>query len=239
MDRGVFVLVALLMMGPAHPPVAMTQRSGQLQPDVSGDTDGRHAWLTAVYRDLIVRKLTNPATGMVSIDLRHELDVVTICAGVSAGVWVSRGPHRVAIHSPDSLTEVSRLLSESDSVSQLLALERQSVRLQSAPEIALLATIAFVGSLAGDEAAVTRLRDRVLDDRLWFKPTPLDRCAPAYAAKTSEVWERAETCVSDDEGPDGRSMGCRSRWFLEAEMAWFNYLNCLSPVVRPGDDRGE
>ena len=230
-------LVGLLIAGLARTDVATLQRYGQLQPDVSGDTDGRHAWMTAVYRDLIVRKLTNPATGVVSIDLRHELDVVTIVSDASGEVWASRGQQRIAIESPHGLAEASRLLRESDGVAQLLALERTSVRLHSAPEIALLATIAFVGSLAGDETAVIRLRDRVFDDRLWFKPLPPDRCAPTYAAMASQTWERAGTCVIGDERPGDGWVACRSKWFLDAEIAWFDYLNCLSPVVHPSDDR--
>jgi hypothetical protein len=232
-----FLLGGFLIVSLAHPPVAMTQRSGQLQPDVSGDTDGRHAWMTAVYRDLIVRKLTNPATGVVSIDVRHELDVVTISANASGVMRVTRGMRKVAIDSPESLSEARDTLRRSDGITQLLALERQSVRLHSAPEIALLTTIAVVGSLAGDETAVDRLRTRALDDPLWFKPVPPDRCAPEYAARSWKACDRAQTCVSDDEGAGDGWLACQSKWFLEAERAWFDYLNCVSPVVRPTDDR--
>ena len=87
-----FVRIGLVVAWFAYPAIATTQRSGQLQPDVTGDTDGRHAWMTAVYRDLIVRKLVNPAKGSLSIDLRHELDVVMISADAAGQLKVSRGP---------------------------------------------------------------------------------------------------------------------------------------------------
>jgi hypothetical protein len=74
-------------------------------------------------------------------------------------------------------------------------------------------------------------------DPLWFKPVPPDRCAPEYVATSWKACDRAQTCVSDDEGAGDGWLACQSKWFLEAERAWFDYLNCVSPVVRPTDDR--
>ena len=228
-----FVRIGLVVAWFAYPVIATTQRSGQLQPDVTGDTDGRHAWMTAVYRDLIVRKLVNPAKGSLSIDLRHELDVVTISADAAGQLKVSRGPRKVLVSSAESLAEARQMLRGSDGVSQLLALERRSVRLRAAPEVALLSTIAFVGSLAGDEGAPGRLHDRAVNDPLWFKPAPSDRCAPEYAVRSSEAWDLAHACLGDDHASGDGLLACRLKWFLQAEAAWFTYLNCVSPVVRP------
>ena len=224
-----FVLMALVVVSLTGPDVTATQRSGQEQPDVTGDTDGRHAWMTAVYRDLIVRKLCNRARRSVSIDMRHELDAVTISIDDASLISVSRKAQRVVINSPQSRIEARGVLRESDAVSQLLALERESVRLRSAPELALLATIAFVGSLAGDEDAPGRLLERPIGDPRWFQPVPPDRCAPAYVVKNQDAWDRARACASEGDGPPA----CRATWFQQAEAAWFDYLNCVSPVVRP------
>jgi hypothetical protein len=77
------------------------------------------------------------------------------------------------------------------------------------------------------------LHDRAVNDPLWFKPAPSDRCAPEYAVRSSEAWDLAQTCLGDDHASGDGLLACRLKSFLQAEAAWFTYLNCVSPVVRP------
>ena len=156
-------------------------------------------------------------------------DVTSTAMHTSEMIRVSHKARKVVINSPQSRIEAQGMLRESDAVSQLLALERQAVRLRSAPELALLATIAFVGSLAGDEDAARRLLERPTNDPRLFQPVPPDRCASAYVVKSADAWARSQACAGERDGP----RACRSQWFQQAEAAWFDYLNCASPVVRP------
>ncbi len=168
-----FVLMALVVVSLTRPDMTATQRSGQEQPDVTGDTDGRHAWMTAVYRDLIVRKLVNPAKGSLSIDLRHELDAVTISIDDASLIKVSRKTRKVVINSPQSTLEAQEMLRESDAVSQLLALERRV----GAPALGAGAGTAGHDCVRRIRSLAMRMRpvgllDRPINDPRWFKPAP-------------------------------------------------------------------
>jgi hypothetical protein len=228
--RAFVIALGILCLPPAD--VVRAQRFAQDQPDVSGDSDGRHAWMTAVYRDLIVRKLTNPAKRTVSIDLRHRLDAVTISAQADGSVTIRRAKRTVVVDSPASVEASRSLLADSEAVQQLLDVERvMSVR--SVPEAALLSTIAFVRTLAGEMGSPEESIGQALATRGWMRSNTRDRCAMAYAATNGALLESVQSCVGDGEAGNS-PVGCRSQWFVETEASWFDYLTCSWPVMQGG-----
>jgi hypothetical protein len=228
------VVIALAIVVAVMPRSVMrAQRFAQEHPDISGDSDGRHAWMTAVYRDLIVRKLTNPAKGMVSIDLRHRLDAVTIMAHADGTLTIRRAKRTVVVDSPESLEASRSLLADSEAVQHLLDVARVMV-VRSVPEAALLATIGFVRVLAGETGSSEESIGQALTSRAWMRSNKRDRCALAYAATNGALLENVQTCVGD--GESGNSpLACHSQWFVEAEASWFDYLTCSWPVMQTGD----
>ena len=57
-------------------------------------------------------------------------------------------------------------------------------------------------------------------------------CAMEYAATVVERGEQVAACAGD--GEFGVSpLACRSRWLVEREESWFDYLNCAWPVMVP------
>lgn len=227
------IVIALAIVVALVPRCVMrAQRFAQDHPDISGDSDGRHAWMTAVYRDLIVRKLTNPRKGTVSIDLRHRLDAVTIAAHADGTITIRRAKRTVVVDSPESLEASRSLLADSEAVQHLLDVARVMV-VRSVPEAALLATIGFVRALAGETGSPEESIGQVRSSRVWTRSNKRDRCALAYAAMNVTLLENVQTCVGDGEA--GNSLlGCRSQWFIETETSWFDYLTCSWPVMLGG-----
>ena len=207
------------------------QRFAQDQPDVSGDSDGRHAWMTAVYRDLIVRKLTNPTRGTVSIDSRHRLDALTIWVRADGSIAIRRGKQAVTVDSAESLAIARSVLDGSESVEQLLALAHRMVTRRSVSDAALLTTIAFVRTVVSDTGSPVESMRQLFTDRAWLRSNKRDRCAMAYAARNTALLDSVEVCIGD--GESGNSwIACHSQWFAETEASWFDYLTCSWPVMQ-------
>ena len=206
--------------------ISAQQRFAQDQPDVSGDSDGRHAWMTAVYRDLIVRKLTNPTRGTVSIDLRHRLDALTIWVRADGSIAIRRGKQTVTVDSPESLAIARSVLDGSEGVEQLLALAHRTVTRRSVSDAALLATVAFVRTLVSDTELPEDSMRQVFTDRAWLRSNKRDRCAMAYASRNTALLDSVEVCIGDGESGN-TSIACHSQWFAETEASWFDYLSVL------------
>jgi len=187
--------------------ISAQQRFAQDQPDISGDSDGRHAWMTAVYRDLIVRKLTNPTRGTVSIDLRYRFDAVTLSAQADGIVTIRRGKRTVVADSPESLEASRLLLAGSEAVRKLLDVERV-MTVRAVPDAALLATVEFVQAVAGDTENPARSLGQLLGGRTWVRSNKRNHCAMHYAATVIGRIEHLEACAGDEFSVS--SLACRS-----------------------------
>jgi hypothetical protein len=225
--RAFVIALGIVVLAPAG--VMTVQRFAEDQPDVSGDSDGRHAWMTAVYRDLVVRKLTNRAAGTVSIDLRHRSDAVTIVLHADGIITIRRAKRTVAVESPESLEGSRSLLADSEAVQHLLDVGRVMV-VRSVPDAALLATTDFVRTLAGKTGSPEESIGQALTSRAWMRSNRRDRCALTYTATNRALLEDVQTCLGDGEA--GNSLvWCHSQWFVETEASWFDYLTCSWPVM--------
>jgi hypothetical protein len=243
------ILCAALILGSAAGAVSIdgtpfgrdagleAQRAGPTQPQISGDTDGRHAWMTAVHRGLIVRKLANRAKRTVSIELRYHLDAVSVAVDHEGIVSVTRRGRTVAVGSAESIQQVEVLLNGSEAVLVFRAMlsERESISDSKAPGLSLLSAAAFVASLVGDLEAPGLLEPRfaVEKRRRVSRPSRSERCASDYCSESIEAWDDLQSCMdlaNHDDGsfdPAYRSVTCNVAWIRQLESAWFEYLECL------------
>jgi len=227
---------------PGVPAAPAVQRRG---PEIAGNTDGRHVWMHAEYKGLLVRKLANRSDRTLSIDLRYRLDAVTVAIDKAGVTSVRRGGQSVAIDSPGALEQAQRVLAGSEAVFAIRALlaERQAVSDLKAPEYTLLATAAFVASLVGDTDAPARLADRFVEKhRGIVRPVRNGGCWSAYTQESTSAWNDLQACMDEANQDDSwfngayRRLACNGVWILRSESAWFEYLECLSPLAISGDE---
>jgi hypothetical protein len=208
------------------------------QPRVVGDTDGRHAWLHAEYKGLLVRKIASKADRTVTIDVRYQRDALTVALNAQGVISVTRGRSTVAITTPDALAAAQTVLAGSEAMFALRALlaERESVSDLKAHEMALLATTAFVVSIGGDTDAPRRLASRFVAKHRGIIMPVRDGCWDKYAKESTAAWNDLNACMDEANQDESwfsaayRRLACNAVWALRVESAWFEYLECLSPL---------
>lgn len=208
-------------------------------PVISGGRDRNSAWLTAEYRELQVRKRTDRTTHTTTIDLRFKNDavVVTVAAG---RVSVFRGGKTMNVDSAETLASLQQFLGGSLAVFATRAMlsELESTSPLNAPDMSLLSAAAFVASLVGDIGAPQRLTDQfVAKHRGIYRQVgmPASTCWSTYTTETTAAWNELQECMSDANERDFiraayERLACNGVWLARTESAWFEYLNCLSPL---------
>ena len=209
-------------------------------PAISGGHDGKTAWMMADYKQLQLRKRSNPVTKTVAIELRSGRDVVSITV-VDGQVSVGRGRRKVAVDSPAAFESLQQLLGGSTAVfaAKTMLSELESSSELQTPEMSLLASAAFVASMVGDVEAPRRLTDRFMaKHRGLYRQVMRSQgsCYWAYTHEVSDAWNQLQNCM-DETHDDGffvgayRRLGCNGLWVMRSESAWFEYLKCLSPLT--------
>jgi hypothetical protein len=217
--------------------------SGQ-GPRLNGGRDARRGWLTATYRDLTVVKTVTKADRSVDVAIRLGDDEVGVHLGSKADVRVSRGGRSVDVVSAESLATVQDLLAGSHAVFGIRALlsERERTSELDAPEMSLLSAAAFVASLVGDIDAPRRLASRFVErHRGIVQPVGYFRgCWSEYSTESTAAWNDLQSCMDEANESDSffegayRRLACNAVWTLRSESAWFEYLECLSPLSIAG-----
>lgn len=237
------IVAALMISVPAHVHAQprMLQFSAETtgRAAISGGHDGKSAWLVAEYKQLQLRKRSDPTANTVDIDLVYRGDVVGISV-VGTTVTVTRGGRRLVVESAEALESLQTLLGGSVAVFATRALLSQLEATSSlkAPEMSLLGAAAFVASLVGDVEALRRLSDRFMEKhRGLFRQVrdDGDTCWSDYTSESTDAWNDLQSCM-DETKDDGflsgavRRLACNGTWILRSESAWFEYLKCLSPT---------
>jgi hypothetical protein len=216
------------------------QGSGERQRRVtiSGGHDRQGAWLVAHYRDFLLRKRTERATLAMTVELRAGSDVVTVLLAAQSAS-VARAGRKVAIDSAEALESAQQLLGGSAAVFGLRAMlsELEADSAYTATDMALLTTAAFIASLAGDVGAPQRIADRFVEKHrgLFRQAGDSGKCWSDYSTETTNAWNDLQACMAD---ADNRGffraayerIACNTVWVLRSESAWFEYLNCISPL---------
>jgi hypothetical protein len=237
--------IAVLMSVPAG--VASAAAAGAVRPvqredarraEIHGGHDKSAAWMVASYRELQLRKRTDKVTRELAVEIRAGGDVVSFALGAS--LTVTRGSAQVTVDSADALRSLQDLLGTSSAVFALRVMlsELEPVSVLDAPEMSLLSTAAFVASLVGDTGAPQRLADRFVEKHrglLRQVRLPSGNCWSAYSGETTAAWNDLQDCMDDANERDFfraayERIACNAVWLLRTESAWFEYLNCLSPL---------
>lgn len=207
---------------------------------VSGGHDRHGAWLVGDYRDFQLRKRTDRATRTIAIELQSGNDIVAI--GVAGGVvTVSRGGRAVSIDSAGAMQSVQELLGGSAAVfaTRGMLSELEAVSPLTVPDMSLLSAAAFVASLVGDTEAPQRIADRFVEKhRGLYRQIRLPAgtgCWATYSAEVTASWDALQDCMADADEKDFlraayERIACNAIWLLRSESAYFEYLNCLSPL---------
>jgi hypothetical protein len=207
---------------------------------IRGGHDKASAWLVAEYRDLQLHKRTSRAANTTAIELRVGDDVVAVTVGRN-GVSVARGNRRIAIDSAETFASVQSLLGDSPAVfaARGMLSELEPISALKAPDMSLLSAAAFVASLVGDSGAPQRIADRFVEKhRGIYRQVQEEKnggCWSAYTQETTAAWDELQGCMEDanDKGALRAAyerLACNAVWLLRAESAWFEYLNCISPL---------
>jgi hypothetical protein len=205
---------------------------------ITGGHDKNGSWLSAEYRELQVRKRTDRASLAVTIELRAGADLVTFSVSPRS-VSVSRGGRQITLDSVEALAAMQELLGGSAAVFGVRAMlsELESASGFTAPDMALLPAAAFVASLVGDVSAPQRIADRFVEKhRGIFRQIRWEgSCWSKYTAESTAAWDELQGCMgdADDKGffrAAYERIACNTIWLLRSESAWFEYLNCLTPL---------
>jgi hypothetical protein len=239
---GVAMVIALgIPMGVASAAPPGEGGAGQnrsRQAVITGGHDKKTSWLSAEYRELQVRTRTDRATLAVTIALRSGADLVTVSVSPQS-VSVGRGPKHVTIDSAEALESVQQLLGGSAAIFGVRAMlsELEPVSALTAPDMALLSTAAFVASLVGDVGAPQRVADRFVEKHrgLFRQVRGEGTCWNQYTSETTAAWDELQACMADANEKSAlraayERLACNAVWILRSESAWFEYLNCLSPI---------
>jgi hypothetical protein len=205
---------------------------------ISGGHDKKSAWLVADYRELHLRKRTDRTTKTTVIELRAGNDLVTVTV-VNGSVSVSRNSHAVVLDSAEAMESLQHLLGGSLAVFATRAMlsELESSSALKAPDMSLLAAAAYVASLVGDLDAPRRIADRFVEKHrgIYRQVRANGTCWGEYTTETTAAWDDLQACMADaNEKSFFRAayerIACNTIWLGRSESAWFEYLNCLSPL---------
>lgn len=213
--------------------------SSSRAPVIKGGHDKEAAWLVADYRQLQLRKRTDKTTRAIAITLQVPGDIVSVTLAQGTVTVVRRGT-TVVLDSAESMASLQQLLGGSPAVfgtrSMLSELEQTSEL--TAPDMSLLSAAAFVSSLVGDVDAPQRLADRFMaKHRGLYRQVrmPAGTCWSNYTAESTAAWNQLQDCMADANERDFfraayERLACNGVWLARSESAWFEYLNCLSPL---------
>jgi hypothetical protein len=208
-------------------------------PVIKGGHDKQAAWMVADYRQLQLRKRTDRTTHAIAIALQVPGDTVSVTLSQGT-VTVTRGGKTVVLDSAEAMAPLQRLLGGSLAVfatrSMLSELEQTSEL--TAPDMSLLSAAAFVSSLVGDVDAPQRLADRFMaKHRGLYRQVrmPAGTCWASYTSESTAAWNQLQDCMADANERDFlraayERLACNGVWLARTESAWFEYLNCLSPL---------
>ena len=224
--------------GPVEP-AGVAAQEGYTAPAISGGHDGKSAWMVATYRQLTVRKITDDSTHTITIEILAHGDTVTIQV-TPGSVSVTRAARTLVIDSAAALEALQQHIGTSAAVFAVRGLLSE-VEAQSdlqASELSLLSAAAFVASLVGDIDAPRRLADRfVAKYRGIYRQArlPIGSCYTSYTTETTAAWNDLQACMADADEKDFfraayERLACNGVWLIRTESAWFEYLNCLSPL---------
>jgi hypothetical protein len=219
--------------------IGAPRRPGPPAAAIGGGHDKTGAWMVAEYRDLKLQKRSERKTGALAIEFQSRGDVVSISLS-QALVTVARGNRHVVVDSVEAFESVQQLLGSSPAVFALRGMlsELEPVSTLHAPEMSLLSAAAFVASLVGDTGAPQRIADRFVEKHrglLRQVRMPGGSCWSAYSGETTVAWNELQDCMRDADDKEFfraayERIACNAIWVLRTESAWFEYLNCLSPL---------
>ena len=207
-------------------------------PEIRGGADAARAWLGAEYRGLRVDKVANRKDGSLRLDLRFGEDYVAIALDRTGNVLVARGGAQLTVGSPEAYERVQQVLAGSAAIfaTRVLLAEREAVSELKAPEMSLLATAAFVASLAGDVDAPRRLATRFVEKhRGIYRSVRLATCFETYTSEVTAAWNDLQACMEEANQDESifarayRRVACNAVWLVRSESAWIEYLGCLGP----------
>jgi hypothetical protein len=242
--KGAAILIVIGALTLASAPAAAGETAGGgaaatgRRPAIGGGHDRSGAWLNAQYRDLHLRKRTDRTTGVIGIELKVEDDVVMIVAS-REGVTASRRGRTIALGSAEAFASLQELLGGSPAIfaAKGMLSELEGTSDYKAPETSLLSAAAFVASLVGDTGAPQRIADRFVEKHrgLYRQVMSNGTCWYAYTSEATAAWNQLQECMLDAEDAGFlraayERLACNTLWLLRAESAWFEYLNCLSPL---------
>lgn len=238
-ERGWLAARAIAAVSNPTRPAAIVQRlSGPGQPVIGGSADSARAWLGAEYRGLRVEKVANRKDGSLRVDLRFGQDYVGVMIDKGGVVDVARGGARLRVESQEAYQALQRLLAGSEAIfaARVLLAEREAVSDLKAPEMSLLATAAFVTSLAGDIDAPRRLATRFVEKyRGIYRSVRLATCFETYTDEVTTAWNDLQACMDEANQDESifsgayRRLACNAVWLMRSESAWVEYLGCLGP----------
>jgi len=249
MARRVTVLaVALAVFVPATNAVARSEREENAgtpapqrsrRPAITGGHDRKSAWLLASYRELQVNKISDRATRAITIEMQVGNDRVTVAVAQGA-VSVARNGRSIVLDSAEAMQALQQILGGSEAIFAAKAMlsELEATSELNAHDMSLLSATAFVASLVGDIDAPQRIADRFVEKyRGIYRQVgmPTGRCWSAYTTETTAAWDELQGCMADADQKDffraaWERIACNGVWLGRSESAWFEYLNCLSPL---------
>ena len=211
-------------------------------PETTTRFDARHAWTTATYKGLVVRKITTRADRSFTLELRYRQDVVLIAIDKDGVPSVGRLDQSVLVDSPEALEQVQQVLGGSQAIFAFRALlaERESVSDLKGPEFTLLAAAAFTASLVGDTDAPRRLTARFVQLHRGIVRSVRaggEKCWEQYTNETVGAWDELQDCM-DEANQDSnvfraayRRLACNAVWALRSDAAFFELIQCLNPLA--------
>lgn len=214
-------------------------------PEITGQSDGRHARMTAAHKGLVVTKTSTRADRSLTLEIRYRQDLVSVALDKDAVATVTRGGRALRVDSPEALERLQQVLSGSEAIFAFRALlaEREAISDLQAPEYTLLASAAFVASLVGDTDAPRRLASRFVEKhRGIVRPVRAGggSCWGEYSGESTNAWNDLQQCMNEANQDSSffygayRRLACNGVWMLRSESAWFEYLECLNPLVISG-----
>lgn len=218
---------------------AALQRRPLVPPSIRGGKDGNRGWMVASHRGLLLQKVVqvgNHRAESIALEIRFGGDAISVRVNAAGVATVVRGGRRVAVASPEALTQLQALLAGSEAVAavRLFLAERETVSELKPSEMSLLSAASFVAALAGDVDAPRRLVARfAARHRGPLRPVWLRSCWMDYSDEVGSSWNDMQDCVSEAGDADGaftrayRRGACNAVWLLRSESAWFEYAHCM------------
>lgn len=219
-------------------PSAVVQRGAAGTPAIGGGADPARAWLGAEYRGLRIDKVANRKDGSLRVDVRFGDDHVGVAVDRTGNVVVARRGAQLPVGSAEAYEKLQQVLAGSAAIfaTRVLLAEREAVSELRAPEMSLLATAAFVASLAGDVDAPRRLSTRFVEKhRGIYRSVRLATCFETYTNEATSAWNDLQACMEEANQDDNifarayRRVACNAVWLVRSESAWIEYLGCLGP----------